>query len=217
MIDGKPGFGHEITRALLWGWDYVAGNSHWRQLRVNTDGRLEVVALADPAGGAMGPLAAGENHIGQLGGESNVISQTPTITNGAYHAKDAVGGLLTFAGAGRVAGGSGVIMGVTIIDHANQAAELVLVLYDRLFTATADNAAFDPSDADNLNCIGHIKIVAADYQAFNDNCVATKSGIGLPFQLPAGGQAIFGQLMCTGTPTYAATSDLTVKLRLLQD
>lgn len=161
--------------------------------------------------------AAGENHIGEVGGSTAIKSQTPTVTAGAYHAKDAVGGLLTFANAARVAAGSGVIHAVTIIDNAAQSAELVLVLFDRTFTASADNAAFDPSDADLANCIGVIKITSTDYQALADNAVACVKGIGLPYELPAAGTSLFGQLMCTGTPTYVAATDLTVKLHLLQD
>ena len=42
------------------------------------------------------------------------ISQTPTVTAGAYAANDAVGGLLTFAKAARVAGRGGVIKGLKI-------------------------------------------------------------------------------------------------------
>ena len=80
------------------------------------------------------------------------ISQTPTVsTSPAYTAKDAVGGLLTFANAVRETGGSGVLMGVTVIDASMQMPSLELVLFDRTFTAAADNAIFSPSDADLAN------------------------------------------------------------------
>jgi len=161
-------------------------------------------------------LPAGENHVGEVGGATTVKAVTPTVTAGAYVAKEAVGGRLEFANAVRVAAGSGTIHAVTIIDNASQSAELVLVLFNQAFTATNDNAAFDPSDADLLNCIGKIVVAATDYNAFADNAVACKMGIGLPFEL-ASGTTLYGQLMCTGTPTYAATSDVTVKVHILQD
>lgn len=160
-------------------------------------------------------LGASELHVGQVGGETTIVSQTPTITAGAYSAKDAVGGLLTFANAVRATPLSGVLHAVTVIDDAAQAAELVLVLFNQTFTATADNAAFDPSDADLENCIGKIKIMATDYNAFADNAVAQVRSIGLPIKLV--GTSLFGQLMCTGTPTYAATGDLTIKVHILRD
>ena len=160
-------------------------------------------------------IAAGETHLGSIGGNTVFPTQTPTITAGAYSAKDAVGGLLTFANAARVSGGTIRIESVVVTDLSIQAADLVLALFDRTFTATADNDAFDPSDADLANCLGYIRINNSDYATFADNCVATLKGVGLSVKL--NGTSLFGQLMCTGTPTYASTGDLVVKLGILQD
>ena len=66
------------------------------------------------------------------------ITQTPAITAGAYHAGDAVGGLLTFANAASVYKGDGIISKLTLVDNAKQAAVLTLWLFDRTFTASAD-------------------------------------------------------------------------------
>jgi hypothetical protein len=142
------------------------------------------------------------------------ISQTPTVsTTPAYTAKDAVGGLLTFAGAVREAGSSGVLMGVTVIDASQQRPSLELVLFDRTFTASTDNAIFDPSDADLANCIGVVGINS--WADFNDNSVAQVSGVSLPLVL--NGTSLFGQLLTRGTPTFVATSDITVIVTILQD
>lgn len=148
-------------------------------------------------------------------GKTVAVSQTPTITAGAYTAKDAVGGLLTFANAARVSGGAITIQQVTITDLSTQAADLMLVLFDRTFTPTADNAAFDPSDADLANAVAIIPIYSAEYQAFADNCMATKVNVGAAMVL--NGTSLFGQLMCLGAPTYASVADLTVKLTVYQD
>ena len=141
------------------------------------------------------------------------ISETPTVTAGAYHAKDAVGGLLTFENAASVYKGSGWIRKVVIINQAGVADLLNLWLFNQTFTAAADNAAFDPSDADNLHCLGRISIVAADYEVANDNAVATVL-CNFPFALVAGGTSLFGQFECEATPTYAAVTDLTVILTI---
>lgn len=133
---------------------------------------------------------------------------------GAYQAKDAVGGKLTFANAARESALGGYVVDVTIIDKAMQSAELVLTLFNQDFTATNDNAAFAPSDADLLNVVGIIHIYASDYQAFADNAVASKQVV-LRYDLA--GTALYGQLMCIGAPTYATTSDLKIKLGLMQD
>lgn len=189
-------------------------NKLWDDLIDHAQDAWRVTGTA--AGGAVNViLGASEEHIGEVGGSATIIAATPTITAGAYGAKDAVGGLLTFANAVRVAGGTGTLHAVTVVDDGMQSAELVLVLFDQSFTPTADNAPFDPSDADLENCIGKVVVLAADYNAFVDNAVACRSGIGLPLKLD--GTSLYGQLMCTGTPTYTSTADLTVKVHILQD
>ena len=149
-------------------------------------------------------------------GYATTASQTPTITAGAYTALDAVGGLLTFANVARVSGGTVMIHSVAIADLAKQSAALTLVLFDRTFTATTDNDPFDPADADLANCVGVIPITPGDYQVFNDNAAATLRGVALVATL--NGTSLFGQLMLPSgsAPTYASTSDLTVKIGTVQ-
>lgn len=145
------------------------------------------------------------------------IPVTPTITAGAYAAGDALGGLLTFANAVSSAGGAGLITKVVIIDDAQQLAPVDLVLFDQTFTATADNAPFDPTDADLQNSLGYIDVAATDYANFADNAMACKaSGLRMPFefQLAAGQTSLFGQLAVRDTPTYVATDDITVILTI---
>lgn len=142
------------------------------------------------------------------------ISQTPTVsTTPAYTAKDAVGGLLTFANAVRETGGTGVLMGVTVLDASLQMPSMELVLFDRTFTAAADNAIFSPSDADLANCLGVVAINS--WAAFEDNAIAQVSGVSLPIVLS--GTSLFGQLLTRGTPTFVATSDISVFVTVLED
>lgn len=140
------------------------------------------------------------------------ISVTPTITAGAYHAKDAVGGLLTFANAVRVSAGKSILNTVTIIDNDDEKAGLELWLYNADPTASSDNAALDPTDANLAKCVGVVPISSADYFSANDNGVACVRGVGLQFY--CAGTSLYGQLKCTGTPTYTATNDLTVVLAI---
>jgi len=88
-----------------------------------------------------------------------------------------------------------------------------MVLFNAAFTATADNAPFDPSDADLVNCLGYIDIAQTDYADFTDNSVATKtSGLRMSFvfQLDAAVTTLYGQLVVRSAPTYTAVDDLTV-------
>lgn len=158
--------------------------------------------------GTTNKVVTGDNKI--------TIVQTPAISAaGIYADGDAVGGLLTFANASLGAGKTGTVLSVIVLDLDKELAPMDLVLWNVTFTATADNAAFDPSDADLANCIGHILIASGDYASFNDNSIATVRNVNLDYTLT--GTSLFGQLVARGTPTYTAVGDLTVKLVCQRD
>ena len=141
------------------------------------------------------------------------ISQTPTVTAGAYSADDAVGGLLTFANAARVAGGGGFIEGVLLIDDAGQDAATELWLFSETFTAMSDNAAWAPSEADLRNLVGIIDTAKGTYYAAGTPSVAV---VEADQRFDLLGTSLFGQLVTRGTPTYVATDDITVILEVRQ-
>ena len=142
------------------------------------------------------------------------ISQTPTVTAGAYIANDAVGGLLTFALAARISGGGGVVKDVIILDDAGQDAELELWLFNATFTAMADNAAWAPSEADLRKLVGVVTTANGAYFPAGTPSVAL---VEVSQRYDLVGTSLFGQLVTRGTPTYAATDDVTVIIGLLQD
>ena len=147
-------------------------------------------------------------------GDGVTISQTPTITAGAYSAGDAVGGLLTFANAARTSGGGGFVKNVLLVDDAGQDAQLELWLFDQTFTAIADNAAWAPTEADLENLIAIVSTVDGTWRA-----AGTPSAISVEASLryDLTGTSLFGQLVTRGTPTFAATDDVTTKAALMRD
>jgi hypothetical protein len=163
--------------------------------------------------GKGGSLVAPTGGIG-VTSHGATLTQTPTITAGAYTAGDAVGGLLTFTNAARIAAGGGVIKDVVIIDDAGQDAELELWLFDQTFTAIADNAAWAPSEADLENVIAVISTADGSYFAAGTPSVCP---VEVARRYDCIGTDLFGQLVTRGTPTYVATDDLTVRILLLQD
>jgi hypothetical protein len=193
-------------------WVEIASNKYAKMVSavlVSADGTP--IDGSNPVGVS---LAASEEHIGQIGGEGITISQTPTITAGAYSAGDAVGGLLTFTGAGRVSAYGGVLTNVLLIDDAGQDAQLELWLFNQTFTAISDNAAWAPSEADLENLICVISSLDGIWTAAGTPSV---SFIEKTIRYDLTGTNMFGQLVTRGTPTYVATDDLTVKVGLLQD
>jgi len=173
-----------------------------------------VTAIETPAGAPLFvELTDSEAHIGQVGGRIATASQTPTITAaGAYAAGQAVGGLLTFANMARNAGGSGILTNVLIVDDAGQDADLELWLFNQTFTAMADQAAWNPSEADLENWIGTIRVLEslAGWLDATTQHVVQVDQI-LSYNLV--GTSLFGQLVTRlSTPTYAAVDDITVKV-----
>jgi hypothetical protein len=144
----------------------------------------------------------------------NRFSVTPTISaSAAYTSGDAIGGLLTFANVARFSGGGARLKQVLIVDKDAARAPLDLVLFDRTFTNTADNAAFDPTDADLANVVAVVPI--GTYANFNDKALGYSLQLDLPLLL--NGTSLFGQLVMRGEPTYTTTSALIVILSILQE
>lgn len=144
----------------------------------------------------------------------DTISQTPTVTAGAYSANDAVGGLLTFANAALVSGGGGVVKNLLILDDAGQDAELELWLFKETFTAMSDNAAWAPSEADMRKLVGIVTTANGAWFAAGTPSAAV---VEASQRYDLVGTSLFGQLVTRGTPTFAATDDVTVIVGLLQD
>ncbi len=159
-------------------------------------------------------IAAGETHIGEVGGADVILTQTPTVTAGAYTAGDAVGGLLTFTNAARTSGAGGIIKSVVLVDDAGQDAEMELWLFDTTITAISDNAAWALTEAELHTCIAVISTTEGTWRATGTPSVCD---IEVSRGYTCTGTNLFGQLVTRGTPTFAATDDVTVRIQLVQN
>lgn len=146
---------------------------------------------------------------------STIVSelQTVHVAGSDYSAADAIGGGIAFERLVPGDGGSCIIETVTVIDQADQGANLDIFLFDDQITFTADNAAFDPSDADMLKCIGVITVDT--WNAADKSTIGTEKSVGLAVQVAPGKQALWAQLVTRGTPTYVA-DQLHVRLTAIQ-
>lgn len=155
----------------------------------------------------------------RVGGYTDLVSVTPTISTLIYTSGNVVGGVMEFkhAGIGSRSGGkdTGFIQSVILIDNDSEDALFDLHLFDREPAGTyADQAAFSPTDADLLTYIGTVAITA--YKTHPTNSTATVTPVGLPFSAGDNG-SLYGVLEVGTTPTYTADSDLTVRLGIMQD
>ncbi len=141
----------------------------------------------------------------------------PAVTAGAYSAADVVGGLLTFD----LNSPSGVLLvkQLRIVDDANQKAAAHLYLFNAAPSDIADNAAYAPTVADLKKMVANITIAAADYTTLNSNAVALvddRSGIDGGMCTTVNGR-LYGYLVCDATPTYGATTDISITLSVLSE
>lgn len=152
-------------------------------------------------------------------GRQRTEAEALTVDTNAYTANDVVGGLITFNVAN--AAGSGVIRWARLVDDDNEKAELTLYLFNESPTTIADDAAFAPAIADLKKYIGKILFQAADYETINGNAVAILGhGVStdyLNIDFTSSDGNLYGYLVCTGTPTYTAATDLHVTLGIWLD
>ncbi len=146
-----------------------------------------------------------------------IVEVPITVTLDAYTANDVVGGTLTSNEIPQLSGG-GMLAWVRLVDDATQAEPYLLYVYSAVPSVIANDAAFAPTEADNLLCLGCISIEAADYDtsgseadmafvAANDR--KTTSAIAFD-NLPTG--RLYLRLVAVDTPDYADANDLTLHL-----
>lgn len=142
-----------------------------------------------------------------MGAPYSQYSVTPTVTAGGYSAGDVVGGPLDFGVVPQ-----GLLRAVIVVDEAKQAGAYQLALFRSVPTTILDNGAAAIADADVKNMVGAIHLTdtaGADKFDFADNKVYVRQGLALPV-VP--GTNLYGYLICLGTPTYAATTDVKITI-----
>ena len=139
--------------------------------------------------------------------KNQIVNVTPTITAGAYSANDVVGGLITLLVPSL--GGGSTLRRVVVIDDDNEKAALNIYVFTAQPSAIADNAAFAPTVADLQKLIAVIPVAAADYTTVNSNAYAIVPDLGIDVALNGG--YVYAYVVCTGTPAYTATTDLTFR------
>lgn len=160
----------------------------------------------------------------RIKGYSKLVDVTPTISTAQYAANDQVGGIMTLSAAALVpptgGGSETTLVKLAVIDKAKQSAALTVFLFQSLPTvASSDNAALDIADAQMSNCVGAVRITAADYDSVNASCVGTLNiaETGLLCRSEDAAGHLYAVAMTTGTPTYDTTTALTFRFGFAQD
>ena len=138
---------------------------------------------------------------------------TPVISTGIYTTGDALGAVTSFPNVPE----HGTIMGFSLIDLDSESANYTVIklfLFKTEPALVADNAAFDPTDAELSECIGRISLTTStDADVLTDNTFLSKANIGLPYWAQAG--RLYFQLQVIGSPTFTAVTDIKVALGIV--
>lgn len=153
-----------------------------------------------------------------VSGSTDILSPSITVSTSAYSANDVVGGKITVPNAMRVSGGTGILQSLCIIDKANQKAALEILIFDSDPSSGTytDNGAFTWNATDGAKLIRRISVAASDYATFGTAAIADISPGGKVLKA-TGSKNLYAVIVTTGTPTYAATTDLAVRWGILQD
>jgi hypothetical protein len=180
----------------------------------SADHPLPVTLVSGSA--SVGALAASEAHIGQIGGTVAVITPTVTVDAALYATGDNMGGKLTLTGMTRIAAGSGLIQSVVITSKtlATFTADVIFFNADPSASTFTTNVAQALDDADLPKVIGVAQCTTVI--ALTDCSIHQATNLALPFKLPSGTSG-YAAIVVRGAPTPAATTDLTISIRVLQD
>jgi hypothetical protein len=190
---------------------------------LNPDGTLSDINEDTPAW-IQGLLSLlGEDHIGEVGGNTAVLQPSLTVSTTAYAVGDVIGGKITLTNAMRKSNGTGVLHSLTVIDDDNNSPGFHMLLFSQDLTGTyTDNVVPSLNAADNAKFIGHVTVAASDYVSIGTGAgttqsIATKRGLSLPVAATNDTKNLFALLIATTTPAFATSSDLIIRVGLLRD
>lgn len=151
-------------------------------------------------------------------GKTYITEFTPVIDTAAYASGDLIGGKNSLLNTVRPGILSGIISTIEIVDADSDAADIEIVFFtsDPSNTTFTDNAAFAPTDADAKKII--CRQTLDDYSLYSVNAVGNLYNINCPFKLTSNSaDTLYVALVSKGTPDYATTSDLFVRITIFQD
>jgi hypothetical protein len=131
-----------------------------------------------------------------------------TLSVTAYTSGDQLGEQITLAGAARNQGGGGYITGIVLIDAADVMGAVDVVFSRASITPAANNAPATFSDADALNIVGVVSIVAAGVVDLGGNRTCSANSVRIPYDCGDGTALYVNLITRTGNAVFAAVTDL---------
>lgn len=201
------------TSLLAFFWDEAAGFG--QKTMANS---APVVIASDQSALT---LAASENHIGEVGGRTVVVSASFTrpANTTAYAAKDVVSNstsspvVITFSNVSRISGGSGYITKVRLMtDQSTNVAAFRLHLFNTSPTAINDNDPFTLLWANRSSRVGYVDFDNMTTEGTgSDSATTLNKDIRLAFSA-SGSRDIFGILETNSVFTPASGQNFFIEL-----
>lgn len=194
----------------------------------------EAMVVIDPITGdpaAPQAIVAGEAHVGSIGGNKASISVSITREANAtpYTARDVISAAaatvvpaMDFSTAGRVAGGSGYVVGAKLIVNVKSVVPRVRVHLFNVNTATVsgDNLPWRELYADSSKRVGYFDLLAMTTGADTTNSDMSRT-VAFDFRLPyicaSASRHLYAVLETLDAVTLTSGSALTLTLMFEQD
>lgn len=155
---------------------------------------------------------------GGLGGILTTVTVAQTVTaSSAYTSGNAVGGLMTLSGAFRSASGSGLIQSVIVNTKSAQTTAIDVVLFNANPSASTctDKTAFAVAAADFNKIVGVAHVT--DWTSDGTPSTGQAQNLAIPIAVGAGVTSFYACAVTRSTPTYAATTDVSVLFGIPQN
>lgn len=145
------------------------------------------------------------------------LTNTPTITAGAYTTGMVVGGKISLTGAARVNAGSGLIQSASVSVKTALTAPYDILIFDTDPTNSTftDNAALAvdvldlPSIIDVIQCNTLVSLGTPQ--------MLKASNVALPFKLSAAATTLYAVIVIRGAQTFASTTAVVLNAGILRD
>lgn len=154
---------------------------------------------------------AGENHLGEVGGNQVKVALTPTLTATTYTTGQSMGGLQTFTSFARVSQGTGLVQSFLAGLKVANTVQIDVMFFDANPSGTTctNAAAFVLGTADIGKVIGTAHIT--DWTAGNPASSGQSQNLATPFALPSG-TSLFACVIPRGSITTTGTADLVITI-----
>lgn len=163
-------------------------------------------------------LAAGENHIGSIGGNTVLMDVTLSADTSIFASGDVIADTQQVANALRVNDGTGTLKSLVLIDEDDQGAAMDIYVFNGSGAMGTENSAPSISDANARNFLARIPVASGDWIDLGGVRIADLTALcGQVLKAASGTKDLYvAAVNGTGTPTFTA-SGLKLRLGIFQD